>query len=99
LQEVIRSRIPEESRPDWIQKTLQIVNNFAPTGSDDVRTWPIYDVLRPHADLIAKAADQALITVPTSRLMNELGVYLNAKGLYNKAEPLKRRVVEILESV
>ncbi len=97
LQEVIRSRIPEESRADWIQKALRIVNNFAPTDPDDVRTWPIYDVLRPHAGLIAKTADQVQITEPTSRLMNDLGCYLHAKGLYNEAEPMCRRALKIDE--
>ncbi len=98
LQEVIRSRIPEESRPDLIKMSLQIVNNFAPSGSDDVRTWPIYDVLRPHAELIAKTADQAQITEPTSRLMNKLGLYLYTKGLYSEADPLMRSALKIDEA-
>ena len=98
LQGVIRYRIPEESRPDWIQKALQIVNNFAPTASDDVRTWPVLNVLRPHAELIAQTADQSEISEPTSRLMNQLGLYLTAKGLYNEAEPLMRRALKIDET-
>ena len=97
LQEVIRSRIPEESRPDWIEKALQIVNNFAPDNSDDVRTWPVLDVLRPHAELIAQTADQAQIIEPTSRLMSVLGIYLHFKGLYNEAEYWLNQALEIFE--
>ncbi len=98
LQEVIRSRILEESRPGWIQKALQIVDNFTPTHSDDVRTWPVLDVLRPHAELIARTADEIHITEPTSRLMNQLGLYLKTKGLYNEAEPMYRRALKIDEA-
>ncbi len=98
LQEVIRSRIPEESRPNWITMSLQIVNNFAPTDSDDVRTWPVLDVLRPHAELISKTADQAQITEPTSRLMSVLDCYLFTKGLFSKAEYWSRRALKIDEA-
>lgn len=97
LQEVIRSHIPEESRPGWIEKALRIVDNFAPSGSDDVRTWPVYDLLRPHTELIARTADQAQISEPTSRLMSILGVYLKVKGLYYEAEYWLNRALEIFE--
>ena len=98
MQEVIRSRIPEKYRPDWIEKALQIVNNFTPTDSGDVRTWPVLDILRPHAELITRTADQAQISEPTSRLMNQLGLYLKTKGLYNEAEPMMRRALKIDEA-
>jgi len=97
VQEVIRSRIPEADRQSWLEIALKIVNNFAPSGSDDVRTWPVWDVLRPHAELIARTADLAKITEPTARLMSVLGSYLQYKGLYDKAEPLTRRALEIFE--
>ena len=98
LQQVIRSRISEESRRNWIEKALQIVNNFAPGNADDVLTWPVLDVLRSHTELVARTADQAQITEPTSRLMNELGCYLHAKGLFREAEHWKRRTLEIDET-
>jgi len=98
IQQVIRSRIPEESRADWIKMSLQIVNDFAPGNSSDIRTWPVYDILRPHAELIARTADQAQITEPTSRLMNQLGLYLYAKGLYSEADPLMRKALKIDEA-
>ena len=98
LQEVIRTRIPEDKRRDWIEKTLGIVNDFAPTDSRDVRTWPVLDVLRPHAETIAKKADQVEITEPTSRLMSILGTYLHYKGLYHESEYWKKRALAIDEA-
>jgi tetratricopeptide (TPR) repeat protein len=98
VQEVIRSRISEADQQSWLEIALKIVNNFAPTESDDVRTWPIWDVLRPHAELISRTADLAKITEPTSRLMNVLGSYLYIKGLYHKAEQWMRRSLKIDEA-
>ena len=98
VQEVIRPRIPEADQQSWLVIALKIVNNFAPTESDDVRTWPIWDVLRPHAELIARTADLAKITEPTTRLMSVLYGYLSAKGLYDKAEYWSRRALKIDES-
>jgi len=98
LQEVIRTRIPEDKRRDWIEKALRIVNDFAPTDSDDVRTWPVWDALRPHAETIAKKADDLEIAHPTSRLMSVLGTYLHYKGLYRESEDWKKRALAIHEA-
>ena len=97
VQEVIRSRIPGDLRREWIEKTLRMVDDFAPGDSDDVRTWGIWDPLRPHAEAIAVTADEAGITEPTSRLMGELDCYLSAKGLYGQAEHFSRRALKIDE--
>ena len=98
VQEVIRSRIPEETRRIWIEKALHIVNDYAPAESYDVRTWTVLDALRPHAETIVKTADNAKITEPTSRLMSVLGNYLYAKALYSQSEYFLRRALEIEES-
>ena len=98
LQEVIRTRIPLDRRRDWIEKALRIVNDFAPPDPDDVRTWPVWDALRPHAEAIAKKVDQVQITEPTSRLMSVLGTYLHYKGLYHESEYWKKRALEIDEA-
>ncbi len=97
VQEVIQSRIPESDRQSWLESALKVVDNYAPTESSDVRTWPILDVLRPHTELIARTADLAKITEPTSRLMGGLGSYLYTKGLYHKAEQWMRRSLKIDE--
>ena len=98
VQQVIRSRIASKHRKNWLEKALRLVNNFAPTDSYDVRTWPILNVLRPQAETIAVSADKAKITNPTARLMGVLGTYLHYKGLYDKAEQWKRRALEIDEA-
>ncbi|MHC5061440.1 MAG: tetratricopeptide repeat protein [Planctomycetota bacterium] len=97
VQEVVRGRIAEGQRKDWMEAALWIVNDYTPNESNDVRTWPIMDVIRPHAEVIAQTADEAEISEPTSRLMSVLGEYLRAKGLYDDAEYWTRRTLEIQE--
>jgi tetratricopeptide (TPR) repeat protein len=95
VQEVTRTRIPAERRRAWIELSLQIVDRFAPFDADDVRTWPVWDLLRPHAAEVLAHADTVSIPEPTGRLMNQLGLLLNAKGLFAEAEGLYRRSLEI----
>jgi tetratricopeptide (TPR) repeat protein len=97
VQEVVRLRIPEGRRRAWTQATLEWVNACAPTEAGDVRMWKTWDPLRPHAEEVARRADAAGLTEPTAGLMNELGVYLLAKGLYEQSEPLMRRALDIVE--
>jgi tetratricopeptide (TPR) repeat protein len=99
VQEVLRTRIPEERRREWIERALRLVNNFSPRGPGDVRTWPVWNVLRPHAAVVVQHADEARIARPTARLMNQLGEYLIAKGLYDEAELLIRRSLAIEEAI
>jgi len=97
VQEALRGQIPGERRGPWIDLSLQIVNRFTPAGASDVRSWPVWDRLRPHATAVVAWADDAGITDPTSRLMNNLGQLVKAKGLYAEAEPLMIRSLAIAE--
>jgi tetratricopeptide (TPR) repeat protein len=97
VQEVVQSRIPTERRREWIEGSLKIVNNYSPAKPSDVRTWPIWNVLRSHASRIVLIADEADVANPTDRLMGQLALYLNTRGIFAEAEPLMRRAVEIGE--
>ena len=97
VQEALRSQIPEEQRRVWIEGALRVVNAAAVGHPGDVRTWPIWSWLRPHAIAIVATADQAGIGDLISRLMNELAQYLYAKALYVEAEPWMRRALSIDE--
>ncbi|HSS50483.1 MAG TPA: toll/interleukin-1 receptor domain-containing protein [Thermoanaerobaculia bacterium] len=99
VQEVVRGWIPEEQRREWIERAVRLVDDFSPPKPGDVRTWPVWNVLRPHAAVVVKYADEAQIARPTARLMNELEQFLKAKGLYAEAEPLIRRSLTIEEEI
>ncbi|MCP4545492.1 MAG: tetratricopeptide repeat protein, partial [bacterium] len=98
VQEVMRSRIPEERKPDWVKWSLRVVDAYAPGDPADVRTWPLWDLIRPHVGQCIEHAEGAGIAEPTSRLMNDLGALLDAKAVYTEAEPLYRRALLIDES-
>ena len=95
VQEVLQSRIPPERPREWIEVALKIVDGYAPFDADDVRTWPIWNVLRPHAARIVHLADEMGVADPTGQLMGQLAVYLETRGLYAETEPLKRRALAL----
>jgi tetratricopeptide (TPR) repeat protein len=95
VQEVTRTRIPAEQQRAWIELALRLVDHFAPEPPDDVRTWPVWDLLRPHAAVVLAHAEAAGLPEPTGRLMNELGALLATKGLFAEAEGLYRRALDI----
>ena len=97
VQEVLRTRIPEEHRREWVERSLRLVDAHAPLEAGDVRTWPVWHLLRPHAERIIEEADDAGILDPTDRLMSLLALLLFHKALYAQAEPLMRRSLQIGE--
>jgi tetratricopeptide (TPR) repeat protein len=98
VQEVIRSRVPGDRQRDWIEESLKIVDRYSPFDADDVRTWPVWDLLRPHATAVVGHAEGSGIWEPTDRLMNQLGELLYTKGLYGETERLLRRGLELVEA-
>ena len=76
---------------------LEAVNALVPFDPDDVRTWPVWTPLAPHALAVAHRSDAAGITDPTARLMNQLGLYLRMRSQHDEAERLYRRSLAIDE--
>jgi len=97
VQEIVRSRLPAAEKREWLMAALQLLNLARPGNPTDVRTWPRWNLLRPHVALAVTQADQTEIIAPTSGLMNELGLLFETKALYAEAEPLQRRALAIDE--
>ncbi len=98
VQEVVQGRIPPERRKGWIETALKIVNGHAPFDADDVRTWPVWNALRPHATRVVSLADETGAAGPVGSLMSQLALYLNTRGLHGEAEPLMRQALAIDEA-
>jgi tetratricopeptide (TPR) repeat protein len=92
VQEVVRQSIPEEERGEWLGRALELVDRHGPVQPDDVSTWPVWDLLRPHTvQLLAYASELGWMDYPSaSRLEGELGVLLYGKSLYAESEPVMR---------
>jgi len=96
LQAVLLDRLPPDTRQKWGQLTVKLVSDFAPQYPDDVRTWPVWDRLRPHATrLLVNIGDDA--DLDAARLMNQLGLLLKTKALFVEAELLVSRALAIDE--
>jgi tetratricopeptide (TPR) repeat protein len=98
VQEIIRERRGATEPSAGLETALNAVNQVAPFASDDVRTWPIWSPLASHAAAVARHADAAGLTTPTSRLMNRLGMYLDTRCQFQEAERLYRRALAIDET-
>ena len=96
LQAVLHDRLDPDTRRPWVDHAVQLVNDFAPATPSDVRTWPVWDRVRPHATTILREAwDQANPTAAV--LMSQLGTLFHAKALDTEAEPLYRRALALDE--
>ncbi len=67
VQEITRWRVPEEERASWIERALRLVDAHVLEHEPwDVRSWPVWEPLRPHALALVEHADAAGIREPTS---------------------------------
>ncbi|MCA9045012.1 MAG: tetratricopeptide repeat protein [Planctomycetaceae bacterium] len=100
VQEITRRRVPEDDKRQRMQGTLELINRCClndPPPSD-VRSWPRWEPLEPHVETVLTAADAAEITNPTTRLMNDYGLFLEARVRYGEAERWYRRAVQLIEA-
>ena len=100
VQDVLRSKIPEERQRDWIERSLRLVNDFSPPTN---LVMFILGQLGIFSDRIqfglSEYADNARIAHPTSRCSHESvgAATLSSKGLYRDVEPLMRRAPPVVE--
>lgn len=76
---------------------LYWINKAFDGNPQDVRTWSALAPLSPHALKCVQFADEAQITDPTARVLNQLGILFAAKAEYAQAEQLIRRALAINE--
>ena len=93
MQDATRRNLSDEARQHSLDEALDWINAAFSGDPVDVRNWPALDPLVPHTRTVTAHADAAGIADPTARLMNKLGLLLNAKALHSEAEPRTRRVI------
>ena len=98
VQDVTRRSLANGVRHSRLEEALNWIDAAFAGNPVDVRDWHKLDPLAPHARAVTAYADAAGISDPTSRLMNQLGLLLDAKALHADAEPLIRRALAIDES-
>lgn len=98
VQEIQRTRLPEEQRKTSLHHSLQLLLSNYPGDPQDVRTWGKWTSLQPHIEHTAPQAEAAAIPAPTSTLMGNLGLLLHTKALHRQAEDWFRRAMKIDEA-
>lgn len=95
VQEITRGRWTEIERIERLRGMLAVVNALPWENPHDVRSWPRWIPAAPHVDILVQRADARAIAEPTSRLMNELGLFYAARIRVRDAERLHRRALAI----
>jgi tetratricopeptide (TPR) repeat protein len=97
VQDVSRRRLGNEQGRHRLTEALDWITAEFSVDVADVRNWSRLDQLIPHARTIIQHAINANVSVPTSKLMNQLGVLLHDKALLNEAESLFRAALALDE--
>jgi tetratricopeptide (TPR) repeat protein len=94
MQLITREQLPPDQQRATLQAMLAAVDDYTPTESHDVRTWPVLEPLLPHAMSVVAHAEDAGIANPAVRLQNVFGLWFLGKALFPEAESLLTRAVE-----
>jgi tetratricopeptide (TPR) repeat protein len=100
VQAVIRHVLDEATFKQWTGVAVHIVNTASPTESYDVRTWPVFLPLLPHASAALSYAEAIqFASNETARLLSVVGVYLEARAEYSQAKKMHERALAIDEAM
>ncbi|HVQ70416.1 MAG TPA: tetratricopeptide repeat protein [Bradyrhizobium sp.] len=97
VQDVTRRSLSAQTAHDRVNETLGWIDVIFDGDSTDVRNWEVLEPLVPHARAIVEYAAKIEILKPTSKLMNQIGIFLQARALPHEAEPLFRRALALDE--
>jgi len=101
VQDASRYQMLSAERDGSLRDALGAVGSYSTAAAgepSDPRSWPVWDLLHPHAVTLANHGDQAEIAAPTASLFANSGMYLRARARYAEAEPLCRRAIVLDEA-
>src|SRR5581483_1188439 len=99
VQAVVRHALNRDEFKQWTRIAVHIVNAASPAEADDVRTWPIFTPLLPHASIVLSHAEAIQFTSnEMARLLNVVGVYLRARAEYEQAKEAHERALAMDEA-
>ena len=100
VREFVLRDIARSKRNVWAELSLYLLDDYicsADRRPDDVRGRSFWDSIESHMRSLVSFADDFDIFEPTSRLMNDLGLYLKSRGRFSEAELLYLWALEIDE--
>jgi tetratricopeptide (TPR) repeat protein len=99
VQEVVRERMPSESRKLWAERAISVMNSVFP-DAEEFANWPLCERLIAHAlACMALIRSYQLESEQAGRLLNYAGRYLDERAQYAEAESLLQRALDIRERI
>lgn len=97
---VLRSRVAKDRWPEWIEGTRSVLCKYAPDETaENPNTWPVWNLLRPHAEvLVAFAKDDSRVQ-PHLALLEAMGQLYFGKALYRENLAVDEIAVKVAESL
>ena len=100
VQAVVCNSLPEEDQNQWAATALRLVSIAFPFDSDDVRTWDICTPLLPHAlAVLERAEGLEEVARKSARLLNDISVFVWARGEYSEARKYLEQSLRITTMV
>jgi tetratricopeptide (TPR) repeat protein/transcriptional regulator with XRE-family HTH domain len=95
VQTVLKEQLPEEKQRNWAEYVVRSVNELFPEVNM-LKTWNVCQRLLPHALVCMTWIDHWHIeTAEVSRLLYQVGAYLEVTGNYTLAEQFLQRAYEM----
>lgn len=87
VQAVVRDRMDEETRRQWVERAVRALNAVFPDG--EFASWSRCERYLPHAQVCAALIEQEHIYMPeAASLLNRVGYYLIKRTRYAEAEAM-----------
>ncbi len=96
VQTVLKDELSEQEQQLWSERAVYALNATFPEVT--FPNWKLCDRCMPHAWACAELVDRYHMNFPEGvHLLNQAGIYLRDRGLYEQAEPLLLRALTIRE--
>jgi tetratricopeptide (TPR) repeat protein len=97
---LVRDRLPPQQRENWCDVALRMLQGSFSFDGDSMHTWGRCAALLPHAAAVARHAELAGVSAEViSKLLNEVGLYLNHIGRFREARGVLERALQQHEKV
>jgi tetratricopeptide (TPR) repeat protein len=96
VQEIMRDRQETEgSQSKWFTAACDLVSKAFPFDSDEPPFWPAAEALLPHAVALRKQVPVLAPPECLGRLLNQAGIYLQDRGLYEQSRDFQELALEL----
>jgi tetratricopeptide (TPR) repeat protein len=98
VQVVLKDGLDEQTKQQWAERTILAVNAAFPEAS--FANWSRCELYLPHVHACVGLIEEYHVSFPQAvRLLHQAGIYVRDRGLYDQAESLLQRSLEMSKQV